>query len=157
MQRATETEIDESGIASTSGIEFSSDWGAVAILNYEWRKQQLLFAYTARFTGEMTLPEVFDLDQNGNVLGTPRPTQSNPFSIHTLQITKSIKKKNLAIYLGVQNIFDYRQAYSPLIGFNDPNAAPGFSDAFDTAYSYSPLHGREFYVGLKWNTGRRRR
>ena len=46
IQRATETEIDELGNATTRGIEFSSDWGGVAILNYDWKKQQLLFAYT---------------------------------------------------------------------------------------------------------------
>jgi len=156
VQRATETEIDEQGNAATRGIEFSSDWGGVAILNYEWRKQQLLFAYTARFTGETTLPEVFDLDTNGQPLATSRPTQSAPFSIHNIQITKTLKKKNLSIYIGMQNIYDYRQPYSPLIGFNDPNAAPGFSDAFDTAYAYSPLNGRELYLGVKWNTGKRK-
>ncbi len=157
VQRATETEIDELGNAATRGIEFSSDWGAVAILNYEWKKQQLLFAYTARFTGEITLPEVFDLDQNGQPLATSRPTRSAPFSLHTLQITKTFKKKNLAVYLGIQNILDYRQPYSPLIGFNDPNTAAGFSDSFDTAYAYSTLNGREFYLGVKWNTGKRKR
>ena len=103
----------------------------------------------------MNLPEVYDLGTNGEVLSTARPTQSKPFSIHNFQITKSFKQKNLSVYAGVQNFLNYRQAYSPLIAFNDPNAAPGFSDAFDTAYAYSPLHGREFYLGIKWNSGRR--
>ena len=26
---------------------------------------------------------------------------------------------------------------------------------FDTAYAYSTLHGREFYLGLKWEFGGR--
>jgi outer membrane receptor for ferrienterochelin and colicins len=57
------------------------------------------------------------------------------------------------LYAGVQNLFDFRQEGSPLVGFNDPNAPLGFSDYFDTSYSYAPNHGREFYLGVKWNTG----
>ncbi len=155
IQRATETELNDLGVEETRGIEFASDWGGVGILNYDWKKQNILFSYTARFTGEMNLPEVYDFGPDGQILSTARPTQSKPFSIHNIQITKSFKQKNLSIYLGVQNFLNYRQTYSPLIGFNDPNAAPGFSDAFDTAYAYSPLHGREFYLGVKWNSGRR--
>jgi len=155
IQRATETERNDLGIEETRGIEFASDWGAVGIVNYDWKKQNLLFSYTARFTGEMNLPEVYDFGSDGQLSSIARPTKSAPFSIHNIQITKNFKQKNLSIYAGVQNFLDYRQPFSPLIGFNDPNAVPGFSDAFDTAYAYSPLNGREFYVGIKWNSGRR--
>ena len=99
----------------------------------------------------MNLPEVYDFGADGQISSFARPTKSAPFSIHNIQITKNFKQKNLSVYAGVQNFLDYRQPFSPLIGFNDPNAAPGFSDAFDTAYAYSPLNGREFYLGIKWN------
>jgi len=36
------------------------------------------------------------------------------------------------------------------VGYNDPNSNTGFSAYFDTAYAYSPIHGREFYLGLRW-------
>jgi len=49
---------------------------------------------------------------------------------------------------------DFRQRTSPLVGFNDPNANIGFSDYFDTSYAYAPNHGREFYLGVKWNIDR---
>lgn len=155
VQRATATERNELGIEETRGIEYASDWGGVGIVNYDWKKKGVLFAYTARFTGAMNLPEVYDFDSNGQVSTIARPTRSQPFSIHNIQVTKTFQQKNISIYAGVQNFLNYRQTYSPLIGFNDPNAAPGFSDAFDTAYAYSPLHGREFYVGIKWNSGKR--
>ncbi len=107
-----------------------------------------------RWTGSMKLPEVYDLDVLGNPLPAARPIDSTPFSLHNVQFTKTFKNKNLSLYFGVQNLLNYVQEYSPLVGFNDPNAAQGFSDAFDTSYAFSPIHGREFYLGIKWNTGK---
>ena len=63
-------------------------------------------------------------------------------------------KKGISVYGGVQNFLNYIQPVSPLIGFNDPSSNPGFSDNFDTAYAYSPIHGREFYIGIKWDLKR---
>jgi outer membrane receptor for ferrienterochelin and colicins len=54
------------------------------------------------------------------------------------------------LYVGMQNIFNYVQAYSPLTGHNDPNAHPGFGVNFDTSYAYAPIHGREIYLGITW-------
>lgn len=136
-------------------LEFAPKWSGVATLNYNWRKLGLNFAYTANLTGPMKLPEVFDVDPNtGMPLEEARPTISKPFSIHNIQISKSFKKWNLELYSGVQNVLNYRQKDSPLVGFNDPNAPAGFSDAFDAAYAFSPMHGRELYLGLRWNLAR---
>ena len=141
----------ENGQYATQPIPFAPKWTGLTVLNYRFKKLGLTMAYTANWTGSMALPEVFDLDATGKPLETPRPTSSPVFSIHNLQLTKNLPKAKLEIFGGVQNLFDYRQVYSPLVGFNDPQTQPGFSPFFDTAYAFSPIHGRELYLGLRWS------
>ncbi|MDW3193225.1 MAG: TonB-dependent receptor [Cytophagales bacterium] len=150
FQDVTETEPDGNGINQTRNIEFAPNWTGILTANYQFKKEGLSLAYTWRSTGPMTLPEVFDLDATGNPLADSRATISEAFVIHNLQITKTLGAK-FSLYGGVQNIFDFVQPGSPLIGFNDPNANPGFSDSFDTSYAFAPIHGREFYIGLNWS------
>lgn len=144
FQQATETE------ETTRPIEYAPEWSGVIAANYNWKKAGAVFAYTMKFTGPMGLPEVYDLNELGQPVGEPRPITSSSFAIHNFQVSKQVKE-NLSLYGGVQNIFGYIQEASPLIGFNDPNANPGFSDHFDTTYAYSPIHGREFYLGVQWS------
>ena len=154
FQRATETEPDELGVMKTTPILFSSDWSGVFSFVYTFRKWKIDFAYSANITGPMQLPEIYDLDANGEPLSTPRPTRSKPFYLDNLQITKNIAKINLKVYVGIENIMGYRQPVSPLSGTNDPNYAVGFSPKFDTSYAFAPLHGREVYAGVRWFVGR---
>jgi len=149
LQSVTETENNEQGKSLTRYVEFAPKWTGVFLANYRWKKAKTTFAYTARFTGSMALPEVFDVDSNGELLSVARPTISRPFSFHNIQATMEVNK-NWSWYAGVQNLWNYIQDISPLIGYNDPNANVGFSQYFDTSYSYSPNHGREFYLGVKW-------
>lgn len=131
-------------------IEFSPQWTGIFLANYEMKRWGFSVSYTGRVTGPMSLPEVFDLDATGTPLPYSRPTTSTTFAIHTVQFSKELNNR-WKLYGGIQNLFDYRQPWSPLVGANDPNARLGFSENFDTAYAYSPIHGREFYVGFNWN------
>lgn len=149
-QEVTQTEPNEEGILVTSNVEFAQAYSGVLTASYNVKKAGLVVGYTARLTGPMTLPKVYDLDVNGEPFNTPRPTRSNAFSFHNIQVTKSLSK-GWSIYSGVQNIFNYTQPISPLVGFNDPNASIGFSDSFDTSYAFAPIHGREVYLGFQWN------
>ena len=144
FQEATEMEEVE------RNIEFAPIWSGVFTANYKFKENRITLAYTLNHTGPMALPEVYDLDEKGQPKSIPRPTVSSAFSIHNLQLNKQVQD-NLSVYGGVQNIFNYMQERSPLIGFNDPSANPGFSDYFDTSYAYSPIHGREFYLGVQWS------
>ncbi|MEM1324737.1 MAG: TonB-dependent receptor [Bacteroidota bacterium] len=153
-QWTTQRELSDNGVLENSPIEFAPDWTGILLANYNWQKAKTVFAYTARWTGPMTLPEVFDLGSDGLPVSTPRAVRSPIFSLHNLQVTKEVSEQ-FSVYGGIQNLFDYRQIGSPLVGFNDPNAPLGFSDFFDTSYSYAPNQGREFYIGVKWNTGKR--
>lgn len=142
---ATETENGE-----TSRIRFAPEYTANGTISYSWKKAHLDFAYTANLVGPMALPEVFDVDVNGNLLPVPRPTTSKPFYLDVLQVTYSWNKANLRFFVGVENIVGYAQKVSPLSAYNDPNSPAGFSPFFDTSYAYSPVHGREFYGGVAW-------
>ena len=144
IQDVRETENGE-----TRQIEFAPEWTGILTANYQIRPWKTTIAYTARITGPMALPIVFDLDNQGNPLLSSRPTSSESFGIHNVQITQAFDKK-ISIYGGIQNIFDFVQPWSPLTGTDDPNSSLGFSDNFDTAYAYAPIHGREFYIGINW-------
>lgn len=141
----------ENGI--TRQIEFAPEWTGIFNANYQIKRWNMTLAYSAQYTGPMALPEVFDLDEFGEPLQTSRATTSEPFAIHNFQVSKDFKS-NFSFYGGIQNLFNYVQPTTPLIGFNDPNTNLGFSDRFDTSYAYSPIHGREFYLGLRWSISR---
>ncbi len=143
-------DVSEMENGTKRAIEFSPASSGVFTMNYKLKKSKWSFSYTGRYTGPMQLPTVYDLNDEGNILSDSRPTISNSFSIHNIQVSKDLNK-GLGIYFGVQNMLDYIQPWSPLTGYNDPNSSPGFSDNFDTAYAYSPIHGREIYLGVKWS------
>ncbi len=140
-----------------SAVPFAPEWTIMTNILYGLKKYDLNFGYVLRYTGPMTLPQVFDLDETGQPLVTSRATISKPFALHSLQVSKGFAKQGLSVYGGVRNLFGYVQPSSPLVGYNDPNSAPGFSEYFDTSYAYSPSIGREFYVGLRWNLDPRSR
>lgn len=150
VNRALTTE-SENGEVRRELIPFAPLWSGVLTINYNWSKLQLNLAYTATVTGQMALPEVYDIDENGVQSDTPRPTRSNPFVFQNIQLTKKFRRKPFEVYGGVQNLFNYRQQDSPLVGHNDPNYRPGFSPFFDTSYAYAPLHGREVFLGLRFD------
>lgn len=154
-QSATRVEVEGDGSEVRTDIEYAPKFTGLVTANYRFRKLDMILAYTARVTGPITLPEVFDYDEEGNLMPDPRPVVSETFSLHSLQLTKKFNK-NWEVYGGITNLFDYFQPYSPLTGFNDPNSNPGFSDNFDTAYAYGVTHGREVYLGVKMKLGRER-
>ena len=154
VQRVTQLEPNELGEWERKPVEYAPAWTGVLNATYDWKDAGMLFAYTLNLTGPMALPEVYDVGPDGELLPSPRPTVSEPFGFQNLQITK-VFNVQWSVYGGIQNLMNYRQGTSPLTGFNDPNFAPGFSPYFDTAYAYSPIHGREFYLGVRWNVLRK--
>lgn len=153
-QDVKEAELLPDGNFIKRKVEFAPNWTAVSTFNYRWKKAGLNLAYTLQMTGPMALPEVYDLDAAGNPLLHSRSTQSPAFAFHNLQLTKTFKKSAWEVYTGLQNLANYTQEISPLAGVRDPNFAPGFSPYFDTSYAFGPIHGRELYLGLRWNSGK---
>ena len=71
-----------------------------------------------------------------------RPDQSQPYTLFNAQFTKNWKK--FEVYLGCENIFDFRQN-QPIIGWQNP-----FGPYFDTSSVWGPTKGREVYIGIRF-------
>lgn len=145
-QRVVEEEAGEH-----RAVEFAPDWSGIASIRYMLRKARLDFLLQSRLTGSMQLPEVYDVDESGNLLGTPRPDRSEAFLIADIQITHSIPSIDLTVRGGIRNLLNSVQSLPPVSGHDDPNYVPGFSPYFDTAYAYRPIEGRSFWIGIEWN------
>ena len=85
-----------------------------------------------RFSSTDLNPAVYQLPET-----TPTVTALNA------QITKVFSPK-FEVYLGGENITDYRQA-TPILGANDP-----FGSNFDTTFVYGPIFGSMYYAGLRF-------
>ncbi len=154
VQRVQLREQDESGQWSLRDMEHAARWTALFSADYTWRKADLSIAYMLRGIGPMALPAVFDLDAEGQPLAHPRPLKSQAYVIHQIQLIKRFGE-SWSVYGGVQNLGNYQQEGSPLAGLNDPAAAAGFSEWFDTNYVYAPMHSREAYLGVRYTLSRK--
>ena len=81
-------------------------------------------------------------------------TETNPSEYQLFEISETLNLINtqitrvfndsFQIYLGVENLTNYRQKNTILAG-DDP-----FGDYFDAAYTYGPIFGRISYLGLRY-------
>ena len=98
--------------------------------------------------GYETLNEKWRFDITAQWYGKQRLMyQNQPYSptywLFNTQITRIFG--NLEIYLGAENLFDYKQE-NPIIGFSSP-----FGKDFDACNIYAPIMGRMVYGGLRWS------
>jgi outer membrane receptor protein involved in Fe transport len=68
---------------------------------------------------------------------------SDRFNLISLQVTR--KFKNLDVYLGIENILNFRQK-NPIRSFENP-----YSDNFDASMIWGPVMGRTAYFGIRKN------
>ncbi len=96
------------------------------------------FDYTLNFRGKQRipntdwLPETYQLD-----------SESPVYFLSNAQVRK-IFNDNFELYVGVENIFNYKQE-NPIIAPFQP-----FSKNFDASIIYAPIFGRNFYGGLRY-------
>jgi len=126
-----------SGKVEQDFIDLSPRFSAVYNICYELKKYHLDIDLTGRFTGSMPLPTPDPAIVNDDQL-------SEPYMIHGLQLSYQ-KLKDTKIYLGVDNLLDWKPQQQPIIHWQDP-----FSDEFDTGNVFGPIHGRVIYLGLKY-------
>ncbi len=107
--------------------------GSYTSINEAWQ-----FDATYRWVGERPLPSTTNFP-----LEYQRPSYSPAFGVVDFQMTKRWEK--FQIYMGVENIFDFRQD-DPILAPDDP-----FGPYFDTAFNWGPTRGREFYIGFRYS------
>jgi len=106
-------------------------------LSYATRLKKWVFDATAQMNGPSRIP---------SLTGYSQKTEMSPaFPIYFAQITKNTKRFD--VYLGVENIFDYRQE-NPIIDSQNP-----FGMNFDSSLIWGPLMGRKFYAGIRLRIG----
>lgn len=94
--------------------------------------------YTLNWQGEKRLP---------NTLNNPvayRPEKESPqFITMNAQISKTIKEF-FEIYIGMENILDYKQD-NPILASDRP-----FGNYFDATMIWGPIFGRNTYIGFRY-------
>ena len=133
-----------------SAIPYAPDYMITLNASYTHEPTRLTLGTNTRLTGPMAMPEVYDFKPDGSLSEEPRPLETDPFLLVNVMLTKKFEKWPIELYTGVSNLLNNLPAYSPLSGYQDPNAPPGFSDHFDTAYSGNPWHDREVLFGIRY-------
>lgn len=99
--------------------------------DYKWMFDFTLnYNSSGRIPSTKTLPNEYQLDDN-------YPGFLQLFG----QITRSFEI--FEIYLGVENLTNYRQP-NPIIAYNDP-----FGEYFNSSYIWGPITGRKIYAGVR--------
>lgn len=112
-----------------------SRYKALLNLQYATRYRRWTFDVTAQLNGPSRLPT-----QTGNLADAGT---SPVYPMFFAQVTHKVGKFD--IYLGCENILDYRQK-NPILNADDP-----WSAGFNSSVIWGPLMGRKFYVGVRIN------
>ena len=118
-------------------LPFNSTHKVVGAFSYRPLTKKFHFDMNVHWFGKQRLP-----DTKTNPEQFQRPDYSKPYTVVNAQFTYSFKM--LDIYVGCENIFDFRQE-RPIISWEDP-----FGQYFDTSSVWGPTRGREFYAGLRF-------
>lgn len=106
-------------------------------LSYATNLKRWVFDVTAQVNGPARIP---------SLNGYPSEAEYSPvFPIYFAQVTKNSKRFD--VYLGVENIMDYRQN-NPIINADNP-----FGSDFDSSLIWGPLMGRKIYIGTRIRIG----
>lgn len=96
------------------------------------------FDFTTQWFSKQRIPST-----SRNLPDNFRPSSSPDFVLLNAQVTRNFNKR-WAVYLGVENMLNYRQN-DPIIDADNP-----FSNEFDASMVWGPIFGRNFYGGVRW-------
>ncbi|MBQ1939792.1 MAG: TonB-dependent receptor, partial [Alistipes sp.] len=112
-----------------------SEYKTLLNIQYATRFRRWVFDVTAQYNGAQRLPS-----QTGLLADD---SHSPAYPMFYAQVTHKVGKFDL--YLGCENIADYRQEV-PILSADNP-----YSTAFNSMNVWGPLMGRKFYFGLRFN------
>ena len=118
-------------------LPFNPKHKVLTTFGYKPLTNKFHFDMNVHWYGRQRLPNT-----QSNPIEFQRPDFSEPYTIVNAQFTYSFKK--FEIYLGCENIFNFRQN-RPIISSQDP-----FSPYFDTSSVWGPTRGRETYLGVRY-------
>ena len=118
-------------------LPFNSKHKVLGSFSYKPRSKAWHADMNIHWYGSQRLPET-----QLNPEAYRRPDKSTPYTIVSAQFTKVWDQ--LEIYVGCENIFDFRQR-RPILGWQEP-----FSPYFDSSFAWGPTRGREFYLGVRF-------
>jgi outer membrane receptor for ferrienterochelin and colicins len=109
------------------------------LINFGWqdKKEKWLADVTLAYTGSQRLPSTSD-----NPTGYQAGEHAPGYPRLNAQVTRRLGK-TLEVYLGGENLTNYRQA-NPVISSQDP-----FGPYFDASIAWGPLMGAMGYMGLR--------
>lgn len=119
-------------------VPLTSRYKAFITSSYKTPLEKWQFDATAQLNGGGRIPATSE-----NPEAYRRASEFQAYPVFNAQITKYFKI--WSIYLGVENLLDYRQE-DPIIAAGDP-----FGDYFDAAMVWGPIEGRKFYLGFRWS------
>ncbi len=111
-----------------------------AFSNFSYQtKNKWSFDYTFQWIGQKPLPGTAN-----NHHGETFSNFSDDFFLSNIQITKSLFNKQLEVYAGIENLFNFMQHHA-ILNANEP-----FDEFFDATLIWGPIFGRMQYAGLRW-------
>lgn len=115
----------------------TNQYKGLATFSYKTPLEKWQFDFTAQFNGGGRIPST-----EGNPIQYQLNEEFPSYNIFNAQITKYFKYWEL--YTGVENIFGFIQE-NPIIASEDP-----YGDYFDSSLIWGPVHGRKFFVGIRF-------
>lgn len=108
-------------------------------LSYYTNMKKWQFDFTTQFNGPGRIPVPAGLENE-------RADEFDSFRVMNAQITKFFRK--WSIYAGCENIGDFTQKH-PIIAADKP-----WGNDFDSSKIWGPVHGRKFYLGIRFGIDR---
>lgn len=105
-------------------------------LSYYTNMKRWQFDFTAQFNGPGRIP------LNPAIPSERQNDEFDTFTVMNAQVTKFFRK--WSIYVGCENLGDFTQS-NPILGADNP-----WSSGFDSSKIWGPVHGRKFYVGVRF-------
>lgn len=124
---------------TTNGIlqekVLTNKYKSLITTSYQTGLRKWQFDFTTQFNGGGRMP-------------TPDATNAlwsetfDPYTVFNAQITRYFRTWSL--YLGGENLGNFKQP-NPIIDVQNP-----FGSNFDASMIWGPVHGRKFYIGMRW-------
>jgi len=136
--RTMDTKTTYNGVLRDKPL--TSDYKGLITASYQTPLRKWQFDVTSQFNGGGRMP---DADKTN-------PLWEKSFDSYVIlnaQISKFFR--TWSIYAGAENLTDFMQKHTVIASENplwDPN--------FDATMIWGPVHGRKFYIGIRWNIPR---